>query len=70
MILTVFIRDSSERDLHYGAPAYRTVDIHLTGQQVAQMDLKQTHRIGTLVCYEEIDRCILQNYVTHVEDTE
>lgn len=61
MILTVIIRDDSERDLHYGWSAYRTVDIHLTGQQVAQMDLKKTHRVGVLECYEEISQCILQN---------
>lgn len=62
MRLTVIIRDNSERDIHYGLPSFRTVCVELTGQQELQIGLRQTHRIGTLTCHEEISQCILQDY--------
>ena len=59
-ILTVVIRDDSPM-IHCGdSPAYRSVQIELTDEQLARIGLRWTYSSGSNDYYEEISRCFIE----------
>ena len=59
-ILTVVIRDDSPM-IHCGdSPAYRSVQLELTDEQLARIGLKWTYSSGASDYYEEISRCFIE----------
>lgn len=58
--LTVVIRDDSPM-IHCGdSPAYRSVQLELTDEQLARIGLKWTYSSGSIDYYEEISRCFIE----------
>jgi len=59
-ILTVVIRNDGPV-IHCGdSPSYRSVQIKLTDEQIKQLVLSETNRVGVTAYYEEISRCFIE----------
>lgn len=62
--LTVVFRDDGPM-IHCGdSPAYRSVQITLTDEQVRALAMRHTHSSGTNQFHEEISRCFIEPDVT------
>jgi hypothetical protein len=58
--LTVVFRDDSPF-VHFGdCPAYRSVSITLTDEQVRALAMRRTHGTSTVQYYEAISRCFIE----------
>jgi len=58
--LTVVLRDDAP-NIHLGcSPAYRSVTIQLTDEQLERLALKHTHRSAGVKYFEEIAMCFLE----------
>lgn len=68
-VLTVIIRDDSPM-IHCGdSPAYRSVRIALTDDQIAQMKLAHTYTSGGVSYYEQVSKCFVETPRDQIEAT-
>ena len=59
-IITVIIRDDSPMIYAGDCPSFRVVEIELTDEQLATLELRKTHTVSGKGCYERISRCIIE----------
>lgn len=58
--LTVIIRDDSPMCYAHDSPAYRSVTIELTPEQIKKLALKEVWRSGLSSQHEKISQCFIE----------
>lgn len=59
-VLTVVIRDDGPMDICGDSPSYRSVQIDLTSEQMAALQLQATYQTGGRWYHESVSRCFIE----------